>query len=971
MTATPILETLAREFKTSVEHVGNALEMLDAGLSSPFIGRFRRDRVGSLSESFVRRMQRRRVELEELDRRRGTILRLLEKEPGLEPAVLERIRTCMDRFELEDLFIPHRRPEPEVQLALDRGLGALADLLVAPRPRAAGEPEPAHGEDEEGEGDDDAPHDAEDQGGHGEHLSHVDADEASGSHAEEPHAEASDAEGPEILEAAPRPSEDSAQGAPAVWAGEGEEPAAPVPSSDHEVLTPELARVCAPFVSPDRGIHKEAEALAGAMRILGDRLGRDPRLRGALRRMMRRDGILSVKPLVEDSKAGRHRGLLKLRQPMRQIQGHRLLNLRQAQKERVLTTRISVDPRQALAKVRAALGKRTEPGFEGVLRLVAERALEHRLLPLLEEDVRLELKERADLEALRFLSQHLRQVLLAPPLGRREPVAGLDVNAKGDWTVAIVDADGMPISADQRVETGERPLEELGRELAAILDAHGVRSVAVGNGKGPRKALPRIRQALAAAGSGAFAYLVNEVGLSSYAGSDLARRELPEQSVPQRMAISLARRLQDPLAELLKVDPRHLGLGTEQGLVSKANVRRVFEDTIESCVAHAGCDLGRAPAVVLAHLPGMDKAAAERVVARRAERPIQSRDELREEGLLSEAQWTSAAAFLRVYGSPEPLDRTNLHPELYPIARRMLESAGGSVGESLGRPGATRGLRREEFDVDEDTWRDLLRELTYPGRDPRPRLHPIELLSPDADPARLMRDRVVEGLVSNVTSFGAFVDVGLPQDAMIHISEVSERYVRDARELLSVGQIVRARILDASGPRLTLSLKNVPREPREPRRPARGAGAPSGSAGGRGRERREQREQREPRSNPNLRAAQTRRDGLAGAGGGGRGGGGFRGRGGPGGGPGGGRREALGAGERVDLARINREAAVRHNPFASFFKREEPAVPAGNAQPSRPQAAEPEPTPAPPETVRPEQPEASPTPASGEEGSGS
>lgn len=947
MTATPILETLAREFKTSVDHVGNALEMLDAGLSSPFIGRFRRDRVGSLSESFVRRMQRRRLELEELDRRRGTILRLLEKEEGLAPAVLDRIRNCMDRFELEDLFIPHRRPEPEVQLALDRGLGALADLLVAPRPRAEGEVREEH----EDHGEDHAEDHAEDHGEAAHAEAHADPA------ADLEHAEAE-------LAAAAQGAAEPVSGAeePPAPAEEAPRAAAPVePAIEHDVLTPELARVCAPFVFPDRGIHNEGEALAGAMRILADRLGRNPRLRGTLRNMLRRNGVLSVKALVEEGKAGRHRGLLKLRQPLRQVQGHRLLGLRQAQKERILTTRITVDPRQALGKVRASLGKHTEPAFEGVLRQVAERALVHRLLPVLEEEVRLELKERADAEALRFLSQHLRQVLLAPVLGRRMNAAGLDVNAKGDWTVAIVDADGARVLADARVEVGERPLEEVGADLAGVLSAHGVRALAVGNGKASRNALPRIRAALAKAGSDTFVFLVNEAGLSSYANSDLARKELPEQSVPVRMAVSLARRLHDPLAELLKVDPRHMGLGTEQGLVSKANVKRVFEETIESCVAHAGCDLERATALVLSHLPGLDRASAERIVARRAERPFRSRAELREEGVLSEAQWTSAAAFLRLSDSTDPLDRTNLHPEQYALARRILEGVGGSE-EALGRPGVTRGLRREDFDVDEETWRDLMRELSFPGRDPRPRLHPIDLLSAETDPTRLTRDRVVEGLISNVTSFGAFVDVGLPHDAMVHISETSERYVRDARETLSVGQIVRARILESGGPRLTLSLKNVPREVRE-RRPARGGEGGGrgprreggegreGRAGREGREGRGPREQREPRVNPNLRAAQSRRDGMAGAGGGGRGGGGFRGRGGPGGGPGGGRREAAGANERVDLRSINRETGgALHNPFAAFFKRDEPAA----APAPKPAKAPKEPRPVAPESPAPQ-----------------
>jgi uncharacterized protein len=409
------------------------------------------------------------------------------------------------------------------------------------------------------------------------------------------------------------------------------------------------------------------------------------------------------------------------------------------------------------------------------------------------------------------------------------------------------------------------------------------------------------------------------------------------------MAVSLARRLQDPMNELLKVDPRHLGLGAEQGLVSKANVRRTFVEAIESCTAHVGCDVNRAPAHFLAHLPGLDRESAAKLVARREERPFTSRDELREEGLLTEAQWTSAVAFLRVYGSDEPLDRSNLHPEQYPLARKVLESAGSSVQDGLGRPGNTKGMRGQEFETDPDTWRTLTRELSFPGRDPRHRHHVPELLPENTDPVMLTKDRILEGVVTNVASFGVFVDVGLPQDAMVHISEVSDRYVRDARELLSVGQIVRGRIVEAGG-RLTLSLKNIPREPRPVRNtrgPARGAGSRDGArdgareggreGGGRGGQRpgggRGRREDR-PAVNPNLRAAQTRRDGLgSGRGGagnrGGGGGGGRSGGGRPGGGrPGGGRRDERE--ERVDPAdirKLNQEAAKNaSNPFAAFFK---------------------------------------------------
>lgn len=978
MTATPILDTLAREFSTRPEHVQSALEMLDAGLCAPFIGRFRRAQVGPLTENGIRRLERRRRELEELDRRRATILTILEREPGVDAATQALVRSCMDRFELEDLFIPHRRPEPEVQLALDRGLGGLADLLVAPLPQ---EERSALGIAEEPEGGD---------GGEGEgetQRPHADPSPSEPAPAEtlpettvETTAEAA-ATGSAGQPAEPVPDAAPASGASVVEAAASEEehdeieepppPTAPIHAIDvRTAMNVHLARLCAPYVNPDRGVHTDAEALSGAVRILSDRLGRNARLRGAVRRLLAKHGVLSVRPTVEENRLGRHRPLLRVKAPLRQLQGHRLLAIRQAQKERVLNTLIALDPAVALPKVRAALGRHTHPAHEDLLREIALQALNQRLLPMVEPDVRLELKERADFEALRFLAQHLRQILYAPPLGPY-PVAGIDVNAKGDWTVALVGSDGEPLTTEIRIETGEKDAAALGQELRGALEPSGVgaitsagiRAIAMGHGKGARAAVTKIRAALRAARSATPAtsaggappaqaaatgaawaepvlFIVNEAGLSSYANSEIARAELPDRSVAARMAISLARRLQDPMAEILKVDPRHLGLGSEQGLVSKANTRRVFIETIESAAAHVGCDVNRAPLSFLEHVPGLTHETARKLVERRRERPFLSREELRADGLLSEAQWTGAAAFLRVSGSAEPLDASGLHPEQYPLVRRLLDSAGSTVEQALGRFGATRGLRRGEFEIDEATWRDLMREVSWPGRDPRPRLPTPALLDADTDTVRLVKDRVVEGIVSNVASFGVFVDVGLQADAMVHISEISERYVRDARELLAIGQVVRARILEAGGQRLTLSLKGVPWPQREPR-PERGTGeparrddrgrAPGGGARreegprgrpGRGRERRPGGEERESGPPPNVRAAQTRRDGL-GARSGRRGGdrqGSGRGSGRPGGrDERGGRDSGMGRDERVSLDSINRSKAA-YSPFASFFK---------------------------------------------------
>ncbi len=961
MTRAAIVETLAKRFSIQAKNVQSVLEMLDAGLTATYAGRVRRAESGC-PEGVVRRIDRARRELDELDRRRGTILRMLEgRDKGDEPTdassekegaeSFPEIRACMDRFELEDLLLPHRRPEPEVQLALDRGLDELADRLVAPAPRPPkdkeakdkGAEEPAKPADEPDAASEPAPEAP--AAADAPVLDEAPAEAAKAADDATPDAADAPAAAPAKDATAEAPSTEPAPAAPETAAAEAKEaqPQKATPSAggdaaaagvsahlpgmrDRVEITPQLARVCAESVNPDRGVHTEAEALAGAMRILSDRLGRSPQLRAAIRRMMRKQAILTVRA-TDESKLGRHRSLLKLKEPIRQLQGRRLLQIRQAQKDRAVTTTIALDPEVALPKVKQALGRRLNPDFQSVIDAVAEQAFTQRLLPMIEADIRLELKERGDEEALRFLAQHLRQVLLGPP-GGPFPVCGMSINAKQDWILVILDGAGHPTSGEIKLETKDKDDFKLAEELGAALRDSGVRAIAMGNGKASLAQVPRVRkliQILEADGAG---FLVNEAGLSGYANSELARTELADFTVPARMAISLGRRYQDPLLEILKVDPRNLGLGMEAGLVSKANLRRTLNETVESCLAHVGCDVNTAPLAFLRRLPGLDAEAAKKLVAHREEQPFQSREDLRASGVLTEAQFTSCAAFLRVPGSPEPLDRTSLHPEQYPLARRVIEATGGTVQDVLGRRGSTKGMRRADFEIDEATWRDLMREISFPGRDPRPRLFFPRLLPPDTDPSTLEKNQVVEGIVSNVTSFGAFIDLGVGREGLVHVSEASSRYVRDARELLAVGQVVRARVLETSGQRIALSLKNVP-EP-ERRRPAerddhRRGRKPRRDDG--------QSKERWPELDRSVRAAQTRRDGMfgksegrrggksrSGAGGGGRGGGGGR-----AGGRGRGRDRRDDAYDAEAVRNAGRPAA-NYNPFADFFGGREKAA---------------------------------------------
>jgi len=920
-----IAKTLAKEFSVEPEHAQRVFELLESGYKVPTITRYRRAEIGSFTEGTVRRFARRLKQIEELEKRRSTLLKSIEEQrrsAGDEgaPGDLEALRTCIDRYQLEDLFLPHRRPEPEVQLAIDRGLDPLADEIVAPAPGSMETDSTETSADEEDEVDDAVAQEADE----GETNGQIEEEEASQSDPESDESPADSAKD-DVPDEEAGPEESAPKKGP-------KEPKKHVEHPVHGLhidLSPQLARACAPYVNPDRGIHTDEQALEGAVRILSDRLGRNPHLRGALRRAMLKNGRLTVRALVSEKELGRNRSLLKINTPLRQLQGHRLLALRQAQAQRQIAIHISIDEGLVLPKVRAALGKRTRPEFASVADAVAEQALRQRLLPMIEDEVRNELRERADEEALRFLAQHLRQVLLTSPAGAR-PCAGVHIDAKGDWLIVVVDRDGNPVGEEVKIAAGSQEPPQLAEALGSALRDSGVRDLVVESSKPIRDSVRKLRETIHLLGADATVFLVNEAGLSNYANSEPGRRELPERTVHARQAIGLARRHQDPLLEFLKADPRHLGLGREQSVVSKANLRRLLHDTIESCVAHVGCDLNTAPLVFLRHVPGLNYELAKKLVERRSERTFSSREELRTEALLDDLTWTNAIGFLRVQDSPEPLDRTGLHPEQYDFVRRVILESGRSVDEALGQRDAARGLRRGDHDTDEYTWRDIVRELAYPGRDPRPRQFLPHMLPPDTDPKELAKGQIVEGIVSNVTSFGAFVDLGLTREGMIHISEISSRYVRDARALLSIGQVVRARVLDGSGPRVELSLKNVPDGRRRPgggeHGPRGGAERGGGTERGDGKGRRSRRGEKGkegawPEYQPVMRAARSRRDGLAGSKpdrerrgqGGGRS---------PGRGPG---RGAGGRRERDDqydpsAVREASRAQAQYNPFASFFR---------------------------------------------------
>ena len=978
---------LSKEFSIGDEVSTALCELLDAGHGAAFIGRFRRAQTGAMHEAVVRRFGERRDELVELDRRRAKIVAQLR---ALDPVPRELLDVALrtgQRAELEELLLPLRNPEPEVQIGLDRGLGDLAERLTArvERPEGApeigaafGEPAPEPKRGKKG------------RGGRGPKT----GDSSVGSQSESADSPAeTPAAGPDSTGSESQPSEGDAAAAPSAAApqapAEPEVAADPVPtdspaappaevapaeatteattetpaaeatadpapiasptetaSADQPAPSPaptpgpaadkpvelggELAQLCLEFVKPDREVHTEMQALEGAMRILSDRLGRDPKVRRAVRDILRKRGVLHVYPGSNDGRSGRFKALFSKELPIRNLQGQKLISIRQGLKERAISVAVRVDHAHVLPRLRKLLASSNDPIADGVLDEVTRRALDRRLLPMIEEDVRLEVKERAEDEAKRLLVSHLRHLLLSPMLGPRR-AAGLDVDAKGDWFVMATDEDGALLGPERKIEQADKDAHAIAGELVDVLGEHNVQWIALPAAKSSRPVLLRLREALALLGAQVTATVVTDVGLSAYANGEPGRAELPELSVQARTAVSLARRLQDPMAELLKLDPRHFGLGFEQSMLTKAAGKRVLSETLESCVTAIGVNFQTATAADLARIPGIDAATATKLIAVRDQGAIESRSQLANIGLLDEGQFRQCAAFVRFPNSPEPLDRSALHPEQYDLARRVIEATGRPFEEVYGRPGAGRGLDRKAFDLDEFTWRDLLRELTFPGRDLRSRLHPPKLLAVDTDLETVEKDTVLEAIVTGVNNFGAFVDLGLPKEASLHVSAISDRFLRDAREQLHVGQIVRVKLAEAKGPRLAVTARGVPARERFKSGERRGGGGGRGPRGDhRGGDRGGRGGDRGGWTKPqkNARVASHRRDGMPGGGDGGgggrRGSGGFSGGGGGRrGGPGGGRRERFDGGGGGKVPSSGVPTSGYNNPFKKLATKDE------------------------------------------------
>ncbi|PSL17506.1 Tex family protein [Shimia abyssi] len=559
-------------------------------------------------------------------------------------------------------------------------------------------------------------------------------------------------------------------------------------------------------------------ALDGARDIVAEGLCENADLLGRLRGFLQREAIVSAKVIAGQEQAGaKFSDYFAHSELWSKVPSHRALAMMRASKEGVVTLDIGPDPENGKARaeemVSVALETRGSRPGDMWLRKVAGWTWRVKLSLTMTVDLMGELRGRAQEEAIRVFARNLKDLLLAAPAGPKATL-GLDPGIRTGCKVAVVDATGKVLETTTIFPF--QPKNDLrGSEaaLTALIARHGVELVAIGNGTASRESERLVGDVLKRLPNGVRApakVVVSEAGASVYSASELAAREFPDLDVSLRGAVSIARRLQDPLAELVKIEPKSIGVGQYQHDVDQFRLGKSLEAVVEDAVNAVGVDLNMASAPLLAHVSGLGPGLAEAIVAHRDENgAFKSRRELLKVARLGPVAFEQCAGFLRIADGKEPLDASSVHPEAYDVARRIVQACGRDVRSLMGDGSALQRVRAEEFVSERfglPTVRDILSELEKPGRDPRPSFKTASFADGVEDIKDLKPGMMLEGTVTNVAAFGAFVDVGVHQDGLVHVSQLADRFVKDPHEIVKAGDVVKVRVTEVDVPRKRIGL---------------------------------------------------------------------------------------------------------------------------------------------------------------------
>jgi len=714
-----IARIIAKELGVGEGQVAATIQLIEEGASIPFIARYRKERTGGLDDTQLRNLADRLAYLTALIDRKEVVLRSIRDQDKLTPELEKQIRACMNKVELEDIYLPYRpKRRTKASIAREAGLEPLADRLLA-----------------------------------------------------------------------------------------------------NPTLDPVVEALA--YISADKGVEDADKALEGARNILIERIAEAPALVGQIREKVWSGGKLgSALVKGKEAEGAKFSDYFDFNENIANMPSHRALAMLRGEKEGVLKIDLDIPHddktrHPAVTSIMAAFGiqDRGRPSDKWLAE-TARQAWKQRLAPSSHTDLVDRLKERSDAEAIRVFSRNMKDLLLAAPAGPKV-VMGIDPGIRTGCKVAVVDATGKLI--DTATIYPHEPKKDWNGSLATLAvlaKKHGVQLVSVGNGTASRETDKLVNELLAKMPDLNFTRVtVSEAGASVYSASELAAKEFPDLDVSLRGAVSIARRLQDPLAELVKIEPKAIGVGQYQHDVDQSALARSLDGVVEDCVNAVGVDVNMASAALLSRVSGLNSAVAANIVAYRDEHGrFETRAQLKKVPRMGPKAYEQAAGFLRIMDGKNPLDASAVHPEAYPVAERIAEKSGRPLKSLIGDKGFLSMLRPESF-ADEQfgvpTVTDIIAELVKPGRDPRPEFKTATFQDGVEKISDLKVGMKLEGTVTNVTAFGAFVDIGVHQDGLVHISELADTFVKDPSDVVKAGQIVSVRVkeVDADRKRIALSMK--------------------------------------------------------------------------------------------------------------------------------------------------------------------
>lgn len=574
------------------------------------------------------------------------------------------------------------------------------------------------------------------------------------------------------------------------------------------------------FISEEKEVLTVQEAINGAKDIIAEHISDEADYRIYIRKLTAKQGsISSTAKNPEESSV--YEMYYEFEEPVKKLAGHRVLALNRGEKEKILTVKVNAPEEEILRYLKSQIITKDNPYTAPVLEEVVEDSYKRLIAPAIEREIRNDLTEQAEDGAIRVFGKNLEQLLMQPPIVG-QVVLGWDPAFRTGCKLAVVDATGKVLDTTviyPTAPTTEAKIKAAKEKLKELIKKYGITLISVGNGTASRESEQVIVELLKEIPEKVQYVITNEAGASVYSASKLATEEFPNFDVGQRSAASIARRLQDPLAELVKIDPKSIGVGQYQHDMNQKKLGEALNGVVEDCVNKVGVDLNTASASLLEYISGISKAIAKNIVSYREENGrFKNRKELLKVSKLGPKAFEQCAGFTRITDGENPLDATSVHPESYEAATKLLEKLGYAAGDIAA--GKLSGISKqikdykkmaEELEVGKITLRDIVKELEKPGRDPREEM-PRPILRTDVlDMKDLKEGMVLKGTVRNVIDFGAFVDIGVHQDGLVHISEMSEKYIKHPLEAVSVGDVVDVRVLgvDLKKKRISLSMKGI------------------------------------------------------------------------------------------------------------------------------------------------------------------